>query len=91
MEWHGDGAGLTVPERLVQPLPATEADPGSLAALRSQEPVEEDFRDIEEFDTAYGAWNERVEEILWAEDRTAGALCLCRLARATAAVGRVRS
>ncbi|WP_435108574.1 SMI1/KNR4 family protein [Nocardiopsis synnemataformans] len=77
--WHGDGADLTVPERLAQPFPATGADPGSLAALRVQEPVEEDFGDPEEFDAAYEAWHERVEELLWDEDRTVGALCLCHL------------
>ncbi|WP_150241211.1 SMI1/KNR4 family protein [Nocardiopsis quinghaiensis] len=77
--WHGDGTDLAAPTRLAEPFPVTGPDPESLAALRAQEPLEEDFEDIEEFDRVYEAWDARMGDLLWAEDRTAGALCLCHL------------
>ncbi|WDZ88777.1 SMI1/KNR4 family protein [Nocardiopsis sp. HUAS JQ3] len=77
--WHGDGADLVAPARLAEPFPPTGPDPRSLAALRAEEPVEEDFGDGEEFDRVYEAWDARMADLLWAEERTVGALCLCHL------------
>lgn len=75
--WRGDGARLTALERLAEPFPVAGVDSTVLTALRAQEPVEEDARDVEEFDTAYQAWDGRMGELLWAEERTVGAICLC--------------
>ncbi|WP_370462996.1 SMI1/KNR4 family protein [Nocardiopsis sp. FR26] len=71
--WLGDGADLVASARLAEPFPVAGPDSESLAALRAREPEEEDF------DGAYESWDARMEELLWAEDRTVGALCLCHL------------
>jgi len=77
--WNGDGSELVVPERLGEPFPVAEPDPESLTVLWAREPREEDFEDADEFDAAYGDWDERMADILWSEERTVGALCLCHL------------
>jgi hypothetical protein len=77
--WHGDGAGLTDLTRLAEPFPIRRATPEQLAAMEQERPEEEDFEDIEEFDDAFEAWQERWEPLLWGDDRTVGAVCLCHL------------
>ncbi|WP_040684755.1 SMI1/KNR4 family protein [Nocardiopsis halotolerans] len=77
--WHGDGADLTELRRLAEPFPVTGPAPGRLAALRAREPREENFGDVEQFDVVYEAWDARMADLLWSEERTVGALCLCHL------------
>ncbi|MET9881345.1 SMI1/KNR4 family protein [Actinacidiphila glaucinigra] len=77
--WHGDGADLTDLGRLAEPFPTKRATAAELAAMAADCPEEEDFEDIEEFDAAFEAWDERWAPLLWGEDRTVGALCLCHL------------
>ncbi|MGW4646637.1 SMI1/KNR4 family protein [Kitasatospora sp. NPDC004289] len=75
--WEGDGADLADRERLAEPFPATVLDPALVEALLEECPEEEDFEDIEEFDTAYEAWDERWGEVMWDPERTVGAIVLC--------------
>ncbi|GAB3985098.1 hypothetical protein GCM10029978_096790 [Actinoallomurus acanthiterrae] len=77
--WVGDGADLADPARLAEPFPAKGPDPAVLEALLAEQPEEENFPVIEDFDAAYEAWDERWVAVLWAEARTAGAICLCHL------------
>jgi hypothetical protein len=67
--WRGDGAELTDLTALnveFQPGDVSEA----LAQLRRVEPSADD-------ETAYQAWLDRYEEVLWRQQRTRGAICLC--------------
>ncbi|MEU6488169.1 SMI1/KNR4 family protein [Streptomyces sp. NPDC046887] len=75
----GDGADLADLSRLAEPFPEHGPDPELLAALLAECPEEEEFDDIEEFDEAYEAWDERWGAVLFAPERTAGALVLSHL------------
>jgi hypothetical protein len=76
--WEGDGAELTGLDRLVEEFPRTGADPEALAALLAACPEnDEDAVEGAEYDARYEAWYERLGELLWNPDRTAGAICLC--------------
>ncbi|WP_067824776.1 SMI1/KNR4 family protein [Actinomadura kijaniata] len=75
--WEGDGADLASLTRLREPFPVRGPDPAALDALLAERPEEEDFEDVDAFDVAYEAWDERLAELLWNEDRTVGAVCLC--------------
>ncbi|MEU6058494.1 SMI1/KNR4 family protein [Streptomyces sp. NPDC047097] len=75
----GDGADLADLSRLAEPFPERGPDPELLAALLAECPEEEDFDDIEEFDEAYEAWDERWGAVLFAPERTTGALVLSQL------------
>ncbi|MGW0706020.1 SMI1/KNR4 family protein [Streptomyces sp. NPDC002643] len=78
--WEGDGADLTDLTLLAEPFPEKGPDPEVLAALLDACPEEEDFGDdLDAFDTAYEAWDGRLAEVLWAPERTAGAIALCHL------------
>ncbi|GAA4911825.1 SMI1/KNR4 family protein [Streptomyces coeruleoprunus] len=78
-EWDGDGGDMTLPDRLAEPFDAVGPDPEVLADLEAGHPEEEDFDDIEEYDAAYEAWEERLMSVLWTDERTVGAICLCHL------------
>ncbi|MEU3664492.1 SMI1/KNR4 family protein [Streptomyces sp. NPDC032940] len=77
--WEGDGADLADLSRLAEPFPDQGPDPGLLDELRAQRPQEEDFDDIEDFDNAFEAWDERWEDVMFAPERTAGAIVISHL------------
>ncbi|MFF2135185.1 SMI1/KNR4 family protein [Streptomyces sp. NPDC058193] len=78
--WEGDGASMGDLHRLVEPFPDRGPDPELLDGLLAQRPEEEDFDDaIEDFDDAMEAWDERWEAVMFAPERTAGALVISHL------------
>ncbi|WP_374011061.1 SMI1/KNR4 family protein [Streptomyces ipomoeae] len=78
--WEGDGADLTDLTLLAEPFPEQGPDPETLAALLAECPEEESFDDdLDAFDTAYEAWDSRLADVLWAPERTAGAVAICHL------------
>ncbi|MFE6977378.1 SMI1/KNR4 family protein [Streptomyces sp. NPDC057682] len=77
--WEGDGADLTDPSLLARPFPDRGPDPEVLDALLAVRPEEEDFEEIEDFDDAMEAWDERWASLVFAPERTAGALVICHL------------
>ncbi|MFC8825935.1 SMI1/KNR4 family protein [Streptomyces sp. NPDC057137] len=72
--WEGDGAELADLSRLAEPFPDRGPDPKVLAELVAQRPEEEDFDAIEDFDDAIEAWDERWEPVMFAPERTVGAV-----------------
>ncbi len=77
--WEGDGAGLADLSRLAEPFPDQGPDPKLVDDLRAQRPEEEDFDDVEDFDDAMEAWDERWDAVMFAPERTAGAIVICHL------------
>ncbi|MGW7413858.1 SMI1/KNR4 family protein [Streptomyces sp. NPDC054863] len=77
--WEGDGADLADPTLLAQPFPDHGPDPKVLDALLAVRPDEEDFDEIEDFDDAIEAWDERWEALMFAPGRTAGAIVISHL------------
>jgi hypothetical protein len=65
--------------RLAEPFPDQGPDPKLLDDLLAQRPEEEDFDDIEDFDDAIEAWDERWDAVMFAPERTAGAIVICHL------------
>ncbi|MFM9368465.1 SMI1/KNR4 family protein [Streptomyces sp. Da 82-17] len=72
--WEGDGADLADLSLLAEPFPERGPDPELVDALLDERPEEEDFDDIEEFDDASEAWDERWAAVMFAPERTAGAI-----------------
>lgn len=77
--WEGDGADMADLSALAEPFPEKGPDPGLLDALLAERPEEEDFEEIEDFDDAIEAWDERWEAVMFAPARTAGAVVICHL------------
>lgn len=77
--WEGDGADLADLSLLAQPFPEHGPDPETVDALLAECPEEEDFEEIEEFDDAFEAWDERWADVMFAPERTAGAIVICHL------------
>ncbi|MGC2996931.1 SMI1/KNR4 family protein [Streptomyces sp. G35A] len=77
--WEGDGADLADLSTLAEPFPERGPDPELLDALLAARPEEENHDDIEDFDDAIEAWDERWEAVLFAPARTAGAIVICHL------------
>ncbi|MFG3291899.1 SMI1/KNR4 family protein [Streptomyces sp. NPDC048179] len=77
--WEGDGAEMVDLSRLAEPFPDQGPDPKVLQELLAQCPEEEDFDDIEDFDDAMEAWDERWEAAMFAPERTAGAIVISHL------------
>ncbi|MFJ1651501.1 SMI1/KNR4 family protein [Streptomyces sp. NPDC088337] len=77
--WEGDGADLADLSRLAEPFPDRGPDSKLLDDLLAQRPEEEDFGDIEDFDDAIEAWDERWEVVMFAPERTAGAIVISHL------------
>lgn len=75
--WEGDGADLADLSRLVEPFPGTGLDPEVYEQLLAECPEEEDFEEIEDFETAMEAWDERWEAVMFAPERTTGAVVIC--------------
>jgi len=67
--WRGDGAELTDRSAL-----ATKFEPGDISATLAQLEAAQPPIDDEE---AYEDWLNRYENVLWADQRTRGAACLC--------------
>ncbi|MEW2290559.1 SMI1/KNR4 family protein [Streptomyces sp. NPDC047841] len=74
--WEGDGAELADLSRLAEPFPEQGPDPKLLEELAAQCPEEEDFDEIEEFDDAIEAWDERWDAVMFNPDRTVGAIVI---------------
>ncbi len=68
--WEGDGAGLADLSRLAEPFPEQGPDPKLLEELADQCPDEEDLDEVEEFDDAINAWDERWDAVMFNPDRT---------------------
>ncbi|MFI0721301.1 SMI1/KNR4 family protein [Streptomyces sp. NPDC021224] len=77
--WEGDGADLADLSAFAVPFPERGPDPDTVAALLAERPEEEEFAEIEDFDDAYEAWDERWEAVMFAPGRTAGAVTICHL------------
>ncbi|MEU2832370.1 SMI1/KNR4 family protein [Streptomyces lavendulae] len=77
--WEGDGADLADLSMLAQPFPDHGPDPELLGALLAERPEEEDFEEIEDFDDAIEAWDERWDAVMFAPERTAGAIVISHL------------
>ncbi|MBT2401871.1 SMI1/KNR4 family protein [Streptomyces sp. ISL-100] len=77
--WEGDGADLANLSMLAEPFPEHGPDPKTLDELLIQRPEEEDFEEIEDFDDAIEAWDERWDALMFAPERTAGAIVICHL------------
>ncbi|WP_101257338.1 SMI1/KNR4 family protein [Streptomyces barkulensis] len=77
--WEGDGADLADLSGLARPFPEQGPDPEIVEALLAERPEEEDFEEIEEFDDAFEAWDERWGAVMFAPERTAGAIVICHL------------
>ncbi|WP_042379431.1 SMI1/KNR4 family protein [Streptacidiphilus melanogenes] len=75
--WEGDGADLADLSKLAEPFPDKGPDPEVLDRLLAERPEEEDFEEIEDFDTAIESWDERWEAVMFAPERTAGAIVIC--------------
>ncbi len=76
--WEGDCADLADLSRLAEPFPEGP-DAKLVAGLLAQRPEEEDFDAIEDFDEANEAWEERWEGVMFARERTVGALVISDL------------
>ncbi|MCX5410194.1 SMI1/KNR4 family protein [Streptomyces sp. NBC_00335] len=76
--WEGDGAELADLAMLDRPFPEHGPDPEALDALLAVRPEEEDF-EVEDFDDAIEAWDERWESLMFAPERTAGAIVISHL------------
>ncbi|MEU1482819.1 SMI1/KNR4 family protein [Streptomyces sp. NPDC005752] len=77
--WEGDGAELADLSRLAEPFPREGADPEAVQTLLAERPEEDSFEEIEEFDDAIEAWDERWEKLMWSSDRTVGAIVISTL------------
>lgn len=77
--WEGDGADLADLALLTRPFPEHGPDPEAVDALLAERPEEEDFDEIEDFDEAAEAWDERWDALMFAPERTAGALVISHL------------
>ncbi|MCZ4125543.1 SMI1/KNR4 family protein [Streptomyces sp. H39-S7] len=77
--WDGDGADLADLSRLAEPFPDQGPDPELLDDLLSQRPEEEDLDDMEDFDDAMEAWDARWEAVMFAPERTVGAITVSHL------------
>ncbi|MBO0657195.1 SMI1/KNR4 family protein [Streptomyces triculaminicus] len=77
--WEGDGAELADLSRLAEPFQREGADPEAVQLLLSERPEEDGFEDIEDFDDAIEAWEERWESVMWSADRTVGAVVISTL------------
>ncbi|WP_225804552.1 SMI1/KNR4 family protein [Streptomyces sp. NK15101] len=77
--WEGDGADMADLSRLAESFPEQGPDPEVVDALLAQRPEEEEFDEIEEFDDAIEAWDERWNAVMFAPERTVGAIVICHL------------
>ncbi|MEU1369184.1 SMI1/KNR4 family protein [Streptomyces sp. NPDC005803] len=77
--WEGDGADLADLSRLDQPFPDQGPPRKLLDDLLAQRPEEEDFDEIEDFDDAIEAWDERWEAVMFTPERTSGAIVISHL------------
>ncbi|MET7365903.1 SMI1/KNR4 family protein [Streptomyces sp. NPDC005566] len=77
--WEGDGADLADLSMLAEPFPDQGPDPEALEELLAQRPEEEGFDEIEAFDDAFEAWDEQWGALLFAPERTAGAIPISHL------------
>ncbi|WP_203184080.1 hypothetical protein [Streptomyces pratensis] len=55
------------------------ATTGRVLPREAEHPEEEDFEELENFDDAVEAWEERWEPVMWSADRTVGAVVISTL------------
>ncbi|MGF1431066.1 SMI1/KNR4 family protein [Kitasatospora sp. LaBMicrA B282] len=77
--WEGDGADLADLSRLAEPFPRQGPDRALVRAVLAERPMEEEYAEIEDFDDAIEAWDERWEEVMYSPDRTVGAVVINHL------------
>lgn len=77
--WEGDGADLTDPARLAEPFPDGGPDRTALDQHLALRPEEEDFDGTEGFDDAIEAWHKQRQALMFAPERTAGAIVISHL------------
>ncbi|MFF9915652.1 SMI1/KNR4 family protein [Streptomyces sp. NPDC013457] len=77
--WEGDGAELAELARLAESFPDRGPHPEIVEALLAERPEEEEFDEIEAFDDAIEAWDERRDAVMFAPERTVGAIVICHL------------
>ncbi|MFB7476077.1 SMI1/KNR4 family protein [Kitasatospora sp. NPDC056184] len=77
--WTGDGADLADFSRLAEPFPVHGPAPAVVEKLLEECPREQDFDEIEDFDTAYEGWDRQWGAVMWNPERTVGALAICHL------------
>ncbi|MER5896107.1 SMI1/KNR4 family protein [Streptomyces sp. NPDC001876] len=77
--WEGDGADLADLSTAAEPFPDQGPDPKALEELLTQRPEEEEFDEIEDFDDAFEAWDEQWAALMFAPERTAGAIPISHL------------
>ncbi|MFD7613820.1 SMI1/KNR4 family protein [Streptomyces sp. NPDC059828] len=77
--WEGDGADMADLSLLAEPFPEQGPDPEALDTLLAERPEEEAFEETEDFDDAIEAWDERWDALMFAPERTAGAIVICHL------------
>ncbi|MGW2016791.1 hypothetical protein [Streptomyces sp. NPDC001927] len=71
------GHGRPVPACRV--LSRAGPDRELVEALLAERPEEEDFDEIEEFDDAIEAWEERWDAVMFAPERAVGVIVICHL------------
>ena len=74
--WEGDGVELADLSRLAEPFPVQGPDPAALRALLDERPEEEDYEQLDDFDGAIEAWEQRWAALMWSADRTVGAVVI---------------
>lgn len=77
--WEGDGADLADLSMIAEPFPDQGPDPEALEELLAQRPEEEEFDEIEDFDDAIEVWDEQWATLMFAPERTAGAILISHL------------
>lgn len=77
--WEGDGADLADLSTIAEPFPDQGPDPEALDELLARRPEEEEFDEIEDFDDAFEAWDEQWGALMFAPERTVGAILISHL------------
>ncbi|MFD9338131.1 SMI1/KNR4 family protein [Streptomyces sp. NPDC060028] len=77
--WEGDGADLADLSMLAEPFPEQGPNPKALEELLARCPEAEDFDEIEDFDEDFEAWDEAWGALMFAPERTAGAIVISHL------------
>jgi hypothetical protein len=74
--WYGHGGHLIALDLMGTPFPERHSTE-IVEELEDSRPREAAFGTEAEYEAAHSAYLDRVVDVLWAPDRTAGAICLC--------------
>ena len=77
--WEGDGDSMIDYARLAEPFPVRHPRFDEMVRHDATCPEDGDFDSEEEYDEAYERWHERSLDLMWDQERTVGAICLCHL------------